>query len=202
MRATNDAAEEIPRSTLSKLKQVFKLYLKNWIDGPCGRDFYTAYDITKNRTNNHPEVYHSRQRLIYDKYRMPLGEWLIQFREMTNTEDNEVTVSFSNCFYIYLFIFYLQAIRMYLKEPPKIDNTTIEVDERIAKYKEMLDEKLANKEDLSEEEIQMIVKKYLGKIGGYLKCFDLLEEEAVEEEDEYLTAFEATDDEEDDGEAE
>ena len=86
---------------------------------------------------------------------------------------------------------------MYLKEPPKIDNTTIEVDERIAKYKEMLDEKLANKEDLSEEEIQMIVKKYLGKIGGYLKCFDLLEEE-----DEYLTAFEATDDEEDDGEAE
>ena len=66
----------------------------------------------------------------------------------------------------------------------------------------MLDEKLANKEDLSEEDIQLIVKKYLGKIGGYLKCFDLLEEEAVEEEDEYLTAFEATDDEEDNGEAE
>uniref|UniRef100_A0A914QMW7 Uncharacterized protein n=1 Tax=Panagrolaimus davidi TaxID=227884 RepID=A0A914QMW7_9BILA len=113
----------MPRSTIAKIKRVFKLYLKNWINGPCNRDIYIAYDITKNRTNNHPEVYHSRQRLIYDKYRMPLGEWLIQFREMTNSEDNEVN-----------------AIRLYLKDPPIIDVDTLQIDARIAHYKEKLDQ--------------------------------------------------------------
>uniref|UniRef100_A0AC35EWQ3 Uncharacterized protein n=1 Tax=Panagrolaimus sp. PS1159 TaxID=55785 RepID=A0AC35EWQ3_9BILA len=84
------------RSTIAKIKRNFKLYLKNWINGPCGRDFYTAYDITKNRTNNHPEVYHSRQRLICDKYRMPLEEaaddeeeYQTAFEETDDEDDDE-----------------------------------------------------------------------------------------------------------------
>uniref|UniRef100_A0A914QNE1 Uncharacterized protein n=1 Tax=Panagrolaimus davidi TaxID=227884 RepID=A0A914QNE1_9BILA len=65
-------------------------------------------------------------------------------------------------------------------------------------YKEKLDEKLSNRDELSEEEIQIIVKKYLRKIGGYLKSFDLLEdEEAAPEEEEYQNAAEETKDEDD-----
>jgi hypothetical protein len=83
--------------------------------------------------------------------------------------------------------------------PPIIDVDTLIIDARIAHYKEKLDQKLSNRDELSEEEIQLIVKKYLRKIGGYLKSFDLLEdeEEAAAEEEEYQTAFEETEDEDD-----
>uniref|UniRef100_A0AC35FEM4 Uncharacterized protein n=1 Tax=Panagrolaimus sp. PS1159 TaxID=55785 RepID=A0AC35FEM4_9BILA len=145
------------------MKRVFKLYLNNWINGLCGRVFYTAYDITKNRTNNHPEVHHSRQRLIYDKYRMPLGEWLIQFREMTNSEDYEVIV-----------------IRLY---------QIFRDGENGDPHSGFPAGKSGKRGGCNP------IKKYLRKIGGYLKSFDLLEGKEAAGEEEYLTAFEEPDDE-------
>uniref|UniRef100_A0A914QZB7 Uncharacterized protein n=1 Tax=Panagrolaimus davidi TaxID=227884 RepID=A0A914QZB7_9BILA len=76
-----------------------------------------------------------------------------------------------------------------------IDVDTLQIDARIAHYKEKLDEKLSNIDELSEEKIHLIVNKYLRKIGGYLRSFDLLEdEEAAVEEEKYQTAFEETED--------
>jgi hypothetical protein len=91
---------------------------RNWVDTSLGRDFFSLYDIKRNRTTNYAEAYHSKQKLIFGETHLVLGTWIFHQREVQHADDNKLN----------------RVMKLY-DDPPAADENTLEADFNIDEAK-------------------------------------------------------------------
>ena len=114
-----------------------------------GRDFFSLYDIKRNRTQNYAETYHGKQKGTFGEKHLPLGTWIFYQRQAQHADDSK-----------------LHRVMKLYDNPPAANENTLKADFKIDEAKNRMDVFMED-DDYTQKEVLIDYTLILGKLLGY-----------------------------------